>query len=241
MGMTLLETLQEFCDRRGLDRPSSVMSSQDDTIRQLRGLANEVISDITNRGTSWAKLQKQATFTTIANENQGAISVHAPYGFKYIIENTVWDRTNRRPLFGPRNAPAWQENEALIVTGPLYTYRVWQGNFYIQPEPPAGNTIAFEYASDMAIAAEDGVTFYKRFTNDTDEFLLDDDLLLMGLKWKWAYTQGLPYKQDKIDYEAMLVNSIGGEPTKKDVNLAGGSQDLKPGIWVPAGNWPVGS
>lgn len=239
MGMTLLETLQEFSDRRGLDRPGSVMSSQDDTIRQLRGLANEVISDITSRQTSWAKLQKEATFTSVEAESQGLISAIAPYGFKYLILGSLYDRTDRRPLYGPRNAQNWQESTALPVTGPLYTYRIWQGQFMVQPTLPADHTIAFEYASDMAILDPDGVTWKKRFSQDGDTFQLDDDLLLMGLQWKWRRANGLSYNQEKIDFEAQLAQAMGNEPTKGALSLEGGSGDIRPGIFVPSGNWPL--
>jgi hypothetical protein len=239
MTMTLLQTIQEFCDRRSLSRPSIVMASTDDTIRQLRSLANEVITDITNRGESWARLQKQATFTSVAAELQGQIATIAPYGFKYLILESIYDRTERRPLFGPRQAPRWQESEALPVTGPLYTYRIWQGGLYVQPALPAGHEIAFEYASDMAILAVDGVTWKKRFSADTDSFMLDEDLLLLGLNWKWRREQGLSYSQEKLDYEVLLAQAIGNEPTKGPINLAGGTADVKPGIFVPSGNWPV--
>lgn len=239
--LTLLETLIEFSDRTGaVDRPTSVMASTDDSVRQLRALANEVISDITNRGSSWAKLQKQATFTTLATTAQGTIAAIAPYGFKYVIPDSLYDRTERRPLYGPRNAPRWQEAQALPMTGPFYSWRIWQGNFDLQPTPPAGHLCAFEYASDYAILAADGTTWKKRFSEDTDTFGLDDDLLLMGLRWKWRREQGLSYAQEKQDFEYMLTQAIGTEPTKGEVSLSGQSNgDIRPGIFVPAGNWNV--
>lgn len=239
MTMTLLQVVQEFCDRRGLDRPSLVMASTDDQVRQMRTLLNEVITNITNRGHSWAKLQKQATFTSVAAEAQGLISSIAPYGFKYIIPESIYDRTERRPLWGPRNAPRWQEAEALPVTGPFYSYRVWEGQMFLQPAPPAGHECAFEYASDMSILAVDGVTWKKRFSVDSDVFQLDEDLLLLGLNWKWRREQGLSYAQEMQDYEYLITQVIGTGSDKGTLNMDGGSRDIRPGIFVPTGNWPV--
>lgn len=242
--MTLLELLQEFSDRQGLERPSTVMSTTDATVRQIRALANEVIGDITSRQGTWAKLQKEATFVSVAAESQGAIDTIAPYGFKFIIIDTLFDRTDRRPLFGPRNGPEWQENKALVFTGPYYTYRVWQGNFYMQPTPPAGHTIAFEYGSDMAIRGVTSSTdstqiWKKRFSSDTDSFQLDDDLLLMGLRWKWRRAQGLSYKQEFDDFDYALTNYAGREPTAGPINLANMEPLVRPAIMVPSGNWNV--
>lgn len=245
MTMSLLATLQEFCDRNGLDRPTIVIANPDDTVRQLKALANEVITDITNRGHSWAKLQKQGTFVTVAAELQTTILLAAPYGFKYLIPDSIWDRTQRRPLFGPRNAPQWQQSEAINITGPLYSFRFWQGNVYMQPAPAAGHTIAFEYASDFSIqgptsASDSTIIWKKRFDNDADVFALDEDLILYGLEWKWRRRQGLSYAQEKQDYEAMLTQAIGTSEQKGEVNMAGSSNNtITPGIWVSSGSWPV--
>ena len=238
MAMTLLELLREFTDRRNLTRPEIVMASSDETVSQLRALANEVISDLTSRGRSWAALQKEATFVSAAAQSQGLLATIAPYGFKYVVPDTLFDRTDRRPLYGPRNAADWQQSQAIVQTGPFYSYRIWGSEFYLQPAPPAGHTIVFEYASDMAIKAEDG-TWRKRFFADTDTFALDEDVLLSGLNWKWRREQGLSYTQEKMDYEAMLTQLAGTESTRGAISLSGGSSDIKPGFFVPSGNWPV--
>ena len=238
MTMTLLATVQEFCDRTGVDSPSIVIGSTDDQVRQIKALANEVLTDITGRGNSWPRLQKQATFVSVAAEQQGLITTIAPYGFQYAIEDSLYDRTERRPLFGPRNAPRWQESEALPQTGPFYSYRIWQGYFYLQPAPPAGHTIAFEYASDFAILAADGTSWKKRFTVDTDTFALDEDLLLLGLRWKWKKEKGLAFATEKLDYESLLAQAMGNDGAKAELHLDGrGDGDIRPGIFVPAGNW----
>lgn len=238
--MTLLATVQEFCDRRGLSSPSTVIGNGDDSIRQLRGLANEVVQDITSRGKSWAVLQKQTTFVSVASELQGQMDTLFPFGFKYLIEDSLYDRTQRRPLYGPRNAPKWQEAEALPTTGPFYSYRIWAGYFYLQPAPPAGHTIAAEYASDTAIFNNDaGPVYRKYFAADTDVFQLDAELLILGLQWKWRRAKGLSFSQEKLDFESALAQAIGTDADKGEVNLTGGTRDIRPGIFVPAGNWPL--
>jgi len=240
MTMTLLAVVQEFCDRTGVPRPNVVTGSSDSQTLQIKGLANEVLTDITNRGSSWPMLQKQATFTSVAAELQGAMTTIAPYGYKYPIEGSLYDRTERRPLYGPRNAPRWQESEALPVTGPFYSYRIWQGNFFMQPTPPAGHEIAFEYASDFSILASDGTTWKKRFTADSDTFALDEDLLLLGLRWKWKKEKGLAFATEKLDYESTLAQAIGNDGTQAVLSMDGsGGGDIRPGIFVPLGNWPV--
>lgn len=238
MTMTLLQVVQEFCDREGLSSPSIVMASPDDTIRQIRAILNEVVTAVTGKGNAWDKLKKEATFVTTAVELQGTMDTLAPYGFKRLILGSAFNRTMRVQLFGPRGSADWQANEALPNPGPYNTYRIWQGNFYLQPAPTAGQTIAFEYASDWAIQADDG-TWKKRFTADDDVFALNEDLLLMGLSWKWRRKKGFAYAQEFDDFENFVAQELGNEPSKSAIDMAGCDTGRKPGVIIPPGNWPI--
>jgi hypothetical protein len=240
MSLTLLELVIEFCDERGLDRPSAVMSTTDGTIRQIRALLNKVVSDIVSRPGTWARLQRQGSFTSVAAEDQGLISAAAPYGFKYIIPETIYDRTNRRQLFGPRAAPQWQMNEAMVFTGPYYAWRLWQDHIQTQPAMPAELDIYFEYASNFAILATDGTTYKKLYSDDADTFTLEDDLLLRGLEWRWRREQGLSFSTEFDEFEQRLHNEIGRQSTAGTLDMAGtGMGDIKPAVLVPLGNWSV--
>lgn len=245
MTMTLLQLIQEFTARTGLDIPTMVGASTDAGVKQCQALMNEVITDLTGRGQSWPALQRQATFVSVAAEQQGLMTTIAPYGYQYVIEESLYDRTERRPLYGPRNAPRWQESEALPVTGPFYSYRIWNGYFNMQPAPPAGHTIAFEYSSNYAIqgatSASDATLVYRRrFLYDADVFLLDEELLLLGLRWKWKKEKGLSFATEKLDYESYLAQCTGNDGTKGELSMSGDTNgDIKPGIFVPLGNWPV--
>jgi hypothetical protein len=239
VSLSLLEIVQQVCGRMGLPRPATVASSQDDSTIQMMALLNEVVMDLVTRGKSWKELQRLATFTSVAAEQQGLMTTIAPYGFQYIIEDTIFDRTQRRPLFGPRGAPAWQQSEALPYTGPEYTYRIWQGYFMMQPAPPAGREIAFEYASNWPVQAANG-EWKKFFDADDDTCPLDDTLLLLGLRWKWKSEKGLPYAQEKTDFESAMAQFSGQDSTHGEISMSDQARNsLRPGIWVPAGNWNV--
>lgn len=245
MSMTLLQLVTEFCERRGLDLPTNtVQSSTDDGIKQLRGLLNEGITDLTQDGESWPELQREATFVSVAAESQGQLSTIAPYGFLYIVQDTMYDRTQRIPIFGPRGAQLWQQAKALPYTGPWYSYRIWQGQINCQPNPPAGHTIAFEYASNYAVrsvvsSSDSTVTYRSRFTFDADVFLLDEDLLLLWLDYKWRAEKGLPCLVQKQAYEKLKAQRKGNDNAKPEINLSGGTAAISPGIFVAAGSWPV--
>lgn len=240
--MNLLGVIQEFCKRTALPSPTAVMSSQDDQLLQLVGLANEVIEDLIMRPT-WTGLQIGTTFTTVAAESQGLLSTLAAYGFQWLIDNTMFNRTTGLPIFGPRSPQQEQAGKALGMTGPLTTYRIQQGYLLFYPTPTAGDTIAFEYASKYPILAVNDTTYKKFFTADTDQWVLDESLLLKGLRWMWKKEKGLAYAEDFRSYETYVTQSMAHDGTKANLNLNGQAANsdtpVRPGILVPSGSWSL--
>lgn len=238
--MTLLQIVQEFCRRNGLTVPLVVMSSQDDQLTQIVGLANEICEDLARRH-SWTSLQYEAVFTSVAGADQGAITDLAPNAFLKILNETIFDRTRRLPVFGPRSAKQWQAIKALPMSGPFYQYRIQQGRLKITPDMPAGHTMAFEYASEGIV--QDNTTAVPKvkafFTRDDDTFLLDKSLLLLGLRWRWKEEKGLPYLESFRLYEAAVAEAAGADGTKQPMSMNEDYSMIQPGIFIPAGNWSI--
>ena len=57
-------------------------------------------------------LQREATFTTVATQVQTALS-SVTTGFNYIVNDTIWNRTLRRPVYGPKSQQDWQQSKAM--------------------------------------------------------------------------------------------------------------------------------
>jgi hypothetical protein len=236
--VNLLQIVQEFCGRTGLRKPSSVASSQDPQILQIQALANEICEELGERWT-WETCRRQALFTSIADEDQGEIAAIADNFFLSITENTFYDRTQHLPINGPVSAEEWQAIKALANVGSLYRYRIWQGHLYLTPVPTAGHTFAFEYTSSALIYNSDDIEYKALFTKDTDTFLLDQKLILQGLRWKWKSEKGLPYAEEKSLWE-QTCNDLGGRSGgRKTLSMGGASNAIVPGIFVPAGSWNV--
>jgi len=234
---TLLQLIQQFSARRLLPAPTIGVASQDDQILQIIGLMNEVLEDLTTRyvGTG---LQKVATWTSTATEDQGPITTLAPFGFKWMINDTFWDRDVRLPVFGPKSPQEWETLKATPMTGPYLQYRIQGGNLLFNGGGiPAGHTMAFEYASDWAVRAADLITFKPWFTADTDTCLFPDNLLLSGLNWRWRLEKGLSYAEAFRDYEAKVADFNGHDGSKSEISMDGGPNGWQPGIWVPTANW----
>ena len=237
MSQTLLAMLQEFSARRGLPRPAIGVASQDDQVLQLVGLLNEVMEDLTTRYVGTA-LQKTATWASTGVESQGTLDALAPYGFKWMINETFWDRTQRLPVFGPVSPSDWETLKATPMTGPYLQYRMKEGELLLNGTLAADHTMAFEYASDWAVKSATDV--YKLlFTADTDTSVFPNNVLMAGLNWRWRNEKGLKYGEEFAAYERAVADFTGHDGTKPTISMNAENQGYKPGIYVPAGNWDI--
>lgn len=232
--MTLLELLKQFAQRTGIPIPVTVIGNQDRQVIQLLALLNEVVEDLTDR--PFTELTREAVFTTVAAESQGALSTIAPSGFQSVINDTIFNRTLRLPIFGPMAAKQWQAFKTMQITGPASQYRIVRGELLFMPVPAAGHTCAFEYLSNMAILGAD-LSPKSAFTADTDTFILPARLPLAGLRWKWKYEQGLDYAEDFRRYEELVSTYTARDGTKPTVDLSMSGGSATPGIIVPSGSW----
>lgn len=235
--MTLLTVVTYFCRRTGLETPTSVVSSTDTRVKQIMALLEEEGNDLSRRH-DWERLTYEATLTTVATENQGVMTAIATNGFRHIKNETIWDYTDQLPVLGPLGGREWQATKAVQASGFRYRYRIRGGKLLSVPVPPAGHDWRFEYASQNWILAADGTTFLQYFSADTDTILLPEDLVLIGLRWRWKKENGFNYAEDLRTYEMQIKDAIGHNAGKARLYAdAEGWRGPRPGIFVPDGNW----
>lgn len=236
MAFTCLQIVQMACQRIGIRAPNAVVTSQDEQVLQILALSNKEGMDLVKQY-DWEGLQTEATFTTSAAELQGTLSSIAP-GLKFIKNNTMWDHTLRRPVLGPKAQDDWQQAVAMQLTGPYSQYRIKNDNIYFYPIPPAGNTITFEYLSKNWISTSVGGTS-NVWTNDADTCLIDDELIIDGIVWRWKAAKGLDYAEDAANYEDNLAISKSRDGSKPRLNMNGATYDISPIVIAPSGTWNV--
>jgi len=235
--MTMLTTVQRFCRRTGLSVPTTVYGSSDEQVLQILALLEEEGTDLSGRG-HWERITFEATHTTVATESQGAMNTIASNGYRYIKNETAWDRTENLPLY-IIDGQDWQAEKGFSTTSPRFRIRVRGGELLATPTPPAGNTWAFEYVSWNWILDDDGTTYKQYFSEDADEILLPEPIILMGLRWRWKKEKGFDYEEDFNTYETMVANELGRQGVKKTLHQDGQPYNRHPHIVVNQGNWPL--
>lgn len=148
-----------------------------------------------------------------------------PSGFDWFQNRTMWDRTNRWELIGPDSPQVsqWQQS-GIVTTGPRRHFRQqgpYTNNFRIWP-PPLEITsplqLVFEYMSLNAVRVSGSTTnFAQYFANDTDIPLLDDQAIIMGIKWMFWEIKGMgsyvTLQNRWVDYVDRLIARDGAAPT----------------------------
>lgn len=237
---SLLTIVQRHCQRTGLPVPTTVYGTADPQVQQIVGLLEEEGNDLSSRaGGAWEAMTREATHTTLAQEDQGAIGTIADTGYRYIKAQTFWDRTDDLPVYGPISPEEWQALKAVANTGPRYYFRIRNGRLLANPVPAAGHTWAFEYVSKFWISDSTGTTFQHYFGADGDLILLPPELTLMGLRWRWMREKGLDYGELFETYEKQVKDAIGRDGGKSVLQMGEGTQSPRPGVFVPSGSWNV--
>lgn len=235
MALNCLQIIQTVCRRIGILAPNAAVGSTDPQIIQLLSLSEEEGQEQSDRYT-WQALQTEATFTTVAAQVQGSLSTIAP-NCSYIVNNTIWNRTLRRPVYGPKSEQDWQQSVAMQINGPFNAYRILNDQINFYPNPTAGETCAFEYITRDWINTSTATTS-SIWTNDLDTPKLSDQLIILGTIWRWKAVKGLDYAEDFSKYEHSIADAMGRDGSKPVLDLAGHSMyEIQPVVMVPRGNW----
>lgn len=148
-----------------------------------------------------------------------------PSGFDWFNNQTMWDRTNRWSLLGPTSPQVDQwHRSGVVTTGPRRFFRQLgplASNFRIWPPPfeiSSPLQLVFEYLSLNAVSVNGSLTnFAQYFVNDTDVPLLDDQAIIMGIKWMFWEIKGfgsyVTLQSRWVDYVDRLIARDGSAPT----------------------------
>lgn len=228
--MSLLTIIQGACAELGFAQPTAAYASADSQILQMVALLNVEGKELAARY-DWQKLTQRTSFVTVGTEIQGSMSTIAP-GYKFVINDTIWNSDLRRPVFGPVNPQAWEQFKAMQINGPWNQYRIYGDQIHFFPVPSAGQTCYFEYITRYWVGGTSAA-----WTQDTDTALLDEDLMQRGLIWRWKKTKGLDYAEDFNTYERQVVDAMARDGGKDTLSADGAKYDIYPVVMLPSGSW----
>ena len=204
--MSFLTVAQSAALRLIGKKPSTFVSSQATFEMEIVDLANEVANDMV-KFADWRRLI--SLHQMIGDGETYGFDLPADYDRMPIgvdISRANWY------TWGYVDAPSlnyWMDLvNGLASPNPGY-WIMLDGQIQFRPAVSANTTAQFYYISKFAVLDEDGVTRKEIFSKDGDTFLLDENVLKLGIIYKWRAQKRLEYAQDFANYEESLMQSSG--------------------------------
>lgn len=236
MVMSVLEVGQRAIGTIGLDLPTGLVSATDTLGIQLRGLMNDTAADIMDRY-DWQQLLVETSFTTVSGDEQIADMYSTYSDFLRWQDNTEFNRSQDRPLHGSVSPQGWQSAKSKLTVTPEYHFRIRGNSLLLFGNTSTTDEIYFEYVSNKWLINAARDTKYSTMQDDTDLPLLDDQLLMLGTRWRFKRENGLEYGEDYRAYERRMKNLIGRNVSREPLSLVPGNTiDLGNGT-VPDGQF----
>lgn len=215
--MTIKEILNQAILEAGFTPQNTYATSTLQEAQQALALANRELNRL--QKDTWQELKK----THVVTMASGVISYDLPTDYRQFIPDTAWSADQERRADFPVSDEVWSYLQARDVATGL-TYRVRLADNKIQIHNPSdGSELPIEYISDYAVISDSGEP-KRRFTADSDQFLLNDDLLILGVKWRFNKVKGLDWQADFSEYQSMYARERGTNNNAQTISFAGAEQ-----------------
>jgi hypothetical protein len=224
---TILALVKDAADELSLARPTSVIdNTTDDTaVKMLRHLTRTCRQLATRY--DWQRLRREKTFTTVAAADQNAANP-IPTDFLRFVPDSFYNRTKRYRVIGPLTAEEWQGHQAALATRVYDAYTMRGGRVLIAPTPAADQSMAYEYITKYIGTDTTEATDRLSFTVDTDLPFMDDELLVLGMVWRYRKSEGQDYAEEFREYEMRLNDLYKMDGGRRLLDMAGSNSDRVP-------------
>ncbi len=234
--MSLLTIIVGACNQLNVVQPSAVIAATDLQTKQLLAMSRTECRELMRRF-DWQALTKETTFLTVATQIQTTLTTAAPDFYRY-INGTMWNRTRFWRVGGPLTEEQWQRKKAAAAAVGVRNYFRIRGNqILFFPTAHANDTIAFEYISSKwcQSALLVGQTDWAL---DTDTALLDEEVIRLGVVWRFLKAKGLDYSEEFRTYESALEAIFGPDGGRQIVDMTGNIESML-AVNIPEGNWSI--
>jgi hypothetical protein len=230
--MTLLSIVQDAVDDiGGFDVPATVVGNTD--ARQYLRLLNREGEALSRH--PWEILIKEDTITLVTADQDYALASD----YRYMIPHTQYNRDDQRPLIWI-NSREWQFFKGwTTVNGLNLRARIRNNELEFEQTITSGDngkTIAYEYVSKNWTLTS-GAAAQQKFAADDDTSVLDEELLTLGLIWRFKKAKGLEFQTDLMEYSNQVKLALARDGGSRDLELGRDARQHL-GVNTPEGTYP---
>jgi hypothetical protein len=192
---TIKQILNQALSESGFSQEGTFATSKTNEAQQMVALANRELNTL--QKDTWQELTR-----TMLLPLTSATEYPLPDDYREFVFDTAWATNQEYKADFPVTAEGWAYLQSQnTATGFVYRIRLIENQIEIY-NPQDGAELYAEYISKYAAESEGGVP-KERFTADSDVFLLNDDLLIMGVKWRFNKLKGLDWQPDFAEWRNM--------------------------------------
>lgn len=200
---TIKDILNNVLAESGFLKRDQFFGSPDPDDIQMGAIANRVAYEIFNFY-DWNQIRKSDTILL----QVGQELYDLPADYQSFVPDSAWETDGSRKVDVPVSDQEWyQYRYSSLTSGGVIRAR-FMGDKLFVVEPFAGGSISFSYVSKYVIKADTG-NLQEFFTNDLDTWLLDDQVLTLGIQAHWQQTKMMPtYKEHMGNYMIKMNEAI---------------------------------
>lgn len=215
--MTLLSICQNVLRITGWDDLSTISGNTDKTARQVMALANQEIVNLSKRF-DWRHIVIAYEFATIADQSEYAL----PPDYAKLMKDSVYNKDEYYRLRSGMSDYQWNQWQyGLLGSISHQRYKVTLNTgspvFVISPVPASAENMVLLYKSNFPVFEADGVTAKEHYENDDDYSRIPEDVVEMGLLWRFKRAKGLDFSAELAEYNEMTRTRFA--QTKGDSDL----------------------
>lgn len=211
--MTVLSVVQEACAQGlAIEVPSEVYTSTDRSMVEMKSIVNEMARRITDAH-DWQNLCKIATITGDGSTEANDL----PSDYKRMIKDAhVYSSSLETALTHIDSLDTWLELDVQSYDYVINAWTIYGDQMHIKPALASGVTAKYFYVRNTIVTASDA-SLKTSFTLDDDTFALSEDLLKLGIIWRWKEYKGLDYAESLADYEELKERLIFADKGSKKI------------------------
>lgn len=202
--MAILSALQSAAMRLMGQRPGAFYTAADTFEMEIADLANETALNIA-RAHDWQRLTK----LRVINGDGVSAGYNLPDDYDRMtlageVHSASWTTWRYIPV---RDLDSWLDYRNGLAIARPGSWIITGGQMQFWPILNTGENAQFYYISSQWAASAGGAP-KSAFTADDDQWLLDPQLLTLGLIWRWRSQKRLEYAEDLSNYEIALADRI---------------------------------
>ena len=231
--ITATKILNRVAVEVGLDAVADPYASNEQHFVQLKYLL-QISGEELAIAHPWEFLTKEHTFTTTT-----ASEYSLPDDFLHMVDQSGWNRTDDRPLYGPMSSQQWTYllGRELVSDTIHVSFRIMDGAFHVFPQPTvSGDVIAYDYVTKNWVSDDAATPVYSDTVSlGTDVPLFDKTLITRHVKMKWLEAKGFDTSKAQDDFNQVFSFLTGKDKGGRILSAGSGRR----GFPYLNGRWSV--